>query len=85
MRVAPPRALDEQRAAAAISRPDERPALELGLGDEAHRLQRVEHEDVEPRDVIRDEQQVAGQLACVESADIDAHGTAAAAAAATSA
>ena len=46
--------------------PDDRPAPQLGLGDEPRRLQRVQHEDVEPRNVVGDDQQVAGQSAIGE-------------------
>ena len=52
------RALDEDRPRVADQPPDERPARKLGLRHEPRRLLRVQHEDVEPRDVVRDDQHV---------------------------
>jgi hypothetical protein len=59
VRVAPTLALDEHRARAADHARNHGPARDLGLGHEAHGQVRVQHEDVEPRDVIGDEQHVA--------------------------
>ena len=61
-RVALALALDEQRAGAADQPADHRPARELRLGDEAHRLHRIERDDVEPRDMIGDDQNVAARV-----------------------
>jgi len=59
VRVLTPLALDEQRAGVADQPADDRPARELGLADEARRAVRVQHDDVEPRDVVRDEEDVS--------------------------
>ena len=48
VRVAAPVALDEQRAHPGDEPADDRPSPELRLGDESRRLDRVQHEDVEP-------------------------------------
>jgi len=63
VRVVPPVALDEQRADVGGQPADHGPAANLRLADEARRRECEQHEDVEPRDVVCDDQQVAGQAA----------------------
>ena len=67
MRVVPARALDEQRADAGDEPSEHRPARDLRLGDEAHRTDRVQREDVEPRHVIRDDDRRSDGRACPSS------------------
>mgnify|MGYP000623779462 CR=1 FL=1 len=48
-----------QRAAAGHQVADEGPVPDVGLGDETRRVQRVDREDVDPGDVVGDDQQRA--------------------------
>jgi len=58
MRIEAPRTLDEKGPHVTDQAPGDRPARELRLGNEAHRLRGVQHEDVEPRNVVGDDQHV---------------------------
>jgi len=69
MRVATAPALNEQRAAVGDQAADQRPARKIRPGDEARRLNRIEHEYVEPGNVVGDDQHVARQPAGRPSAD----------------
>ncbi len=82
MRVAPPLALDEKRARIRRScRPTSGQRLSSDLAMKRAGCRRVEHEDIEPRDVVGDDQQVAGQPLGGQPRDprFDAHASAAAA------
>jgi hypothetical protein len=55
---APP--LDEHRPRGGDEQPQHRPASDLGFRDECRRGHRVDREDVEPGDVVGDDQPAAG-------------------------
>jgi len=74
VRVVPARALDEERSGAADQPADDGPASELRLADEARGPVRVQHHDVEPRYVVRDDEDVAAvRLDRAVDARLDVH------------
>jgi len=52
------RALDEQRSHLAEHSADQRQTRKLRFRDEAHRMDRVQDEDIEPGHVVRDQQRL---------------------------
>src|ERR1051326_6602507 len=60
--MAPAVAFDEKRADAHHQATEKRPRPQLRFGDEARRMNGMDDEDVEPRDVIRDNNEIAAKL-----------------------
>jgi hypothetical protein len=69
MRIAAPATLDEQRADAGDQSTEQRPVREIRLGDEARRLDGVDDEYIEPRNMVGDDQHVADEPARRPSSD----------------
>jgi hypothetical protein len=67
--VAPAAARDEHGAGLRRQPAERRPGADLGLGDEAARLQRIDDEDIEPGDVVGHHQRMLERRALLFHAD----------------